>query len=91
MSSKLYRILKEPQFGISCSVSGCCGDTNLQISQKVQNGAGRIVANSAYDASASDIIQTLSWLNIPDMIKAEISTMALVKINGLAPEYLSEL
>ena len=68
-----------------------CGDTKLQILQKLQNRAARIVTSSAYDASAANLIQGLSWPTIADIIKAETSTMVFKSINGLAPEYLSEM
>ena len=59
--SKMYRSLVEPHFRYCCSIWGCCGETKLQSLQKLQNRAARIVTNSAYDASAIKLIQSLSW------------------------------
>ena len=63
----------------------------LQVLQKLQNRAARIVTNSSYDSSASALIQTLNWPTVADMIKVETACMVYKSINELAPDYLSQI
>ena len=70
---------------------GACGGTRLQVLQKLQNRAARIVTNSSYDSSASALIKTLNWPTVADMIKVETACMVYKSINDLAPDYLSEM
>ena len=50
-------------------------DCRLQVLQKLQNRASRIVTNSSYDSSASALIKTLNWPTVADMIKVETACM----------------
>ena len=67
------------------------GGTRLQVLQKLQNRAARIVTNSSYDSSASALIKTLNWQTVADMIKVETACLVYKSINDLAPDYLSEI
>ena len=67
------------------------GGTRLQVLQKLQNRAARIVTNSSYDSSASAWIKTLNWPTVVDMINFETACMVYKSINDLAPDYLSEM
>ena len=88
---KLYRAIVEPQLRYCCSVwGGVCGGTKLQVRQKLQDRAARIVTNSSYDSSASALIKILNWLTVADMIKIETACIVYKSINDLAPDYLSE-
>ena len=89
--SKMYRGIVEPHFRYCCSVWGCCGKTQLDNLQKLQNRAARIVTNSSFRVSAADLIKRLGWPTISDIILCEIATIIYKSNNGLAPEYLSEL
>ena len=53
----MYRGTVEPHLRNYCSVWGACGGTRLQVLQKLQNRAARIVTNSSYDSSASALIK----------------------------------
>ena len=88
---KMYRGIVEPHLRYCCSVWGACGGTRLQVLQKLQNRAARIVTNSSYDSSASALIKTLNWPTVADMIKVETACMGYKSINDLAPDYLSEM
>ena len=88
---KMYRGIVEPHLRYCCSVWGACGGTRLQVLQKLQNRAARIVTNSSYDSSASAVIKTLNWPTVADMIKVETACMVYKSINDLAPDYLSEM
>ena len=53
----LYRSIIEPHFSYCCSVWGSCGASKLDMLQKLQNKAARIVTNSPFDASAAPLLQ----------------------------------
>ena len=65
--------------------------TKLQTLQKLQNRAARIVAKSSFDAPAMPIIRSLKWPTVDDIIRSEIATTMYKSLNGLLPEYLSNL
>ena len=88
---KMYRGIVEPHLRYCCSVWGACEGTRLQVLQKLQNRAARIVTNSSYDSSASALIKTLNWPTVADMIKVETACMVYKSINDLAQDYLSEM
>ena len=89
--SKMYRGIVEPHHRYCCSVWGACGGTGLQVLQKLQNRAARIVTNSSYDSFASALIKSLNWPTVADMIKTETACMVYKSINELAVDYLSEM
>ena len=89
--SKMYRRIVEPLFRYCCSVWGCCGKTQLDNLQKLQNRAARIVTNSSFRDSTADLIKRLGWPTISDIILCETAIIMYKSNNGLAPEYLSEL
>ena len=59
--------------------------------QKLQNRAARILTSSRHDADARPLLNTLGLKTIQDLIDTEINTMVFKALNGLAPEYLSNL
>ena len=89
--SKMYRGIVEPHFRYCCSVWGCCGKTQIDALQRLQNRAARIVTNSSYHVSATGLIKRLGWPTISDIILSETATIMFKSTNSLAPEYLSEL
>ena len=88
---KMYRGIVEPHLRYCCSVWRAVGGTNLQVLQKLQNRAARIVTNSSYDSSASALIKSLNWPTVADMIKTETAYMVYKSINDLASDYLSKM
>ena len=89
--SKMYRGIVEPHFRYCCSVWGCCGKTQIDALQRLQNRAARIVTNSSYHVSATGLIKRLGWPTISDIILSETATIMFKSTNSLGPEYLSEL
>ena len=63
--------LVEPHFKYDCSVLRVTGIDAINILQKLQNSAARIVTSSTYDASALPIIRKLGWPTINDLIESE--------------------
>ena len=88
---KMYLGIVEPHLRYCCSVWGTCGGTKLQVMQKLQNRAARIMTNCSYDSSVSDLIKTLNWPTIADMLQVETACMVYKSINELAPDYLSQI
>ena len=89
--SAMYRGIVEPHFRFCCSVWGCCGVTKLQTLQKLQNRAARIVTKSRFDTPAMALIRSLDWPTVNDIIRSETATTMYKSLNGLVPEYLSDL
>ena len=67
--AKIYRGLVEPHLSYCCSVWRNCSKRKIDSLQKVQNRAARIIMNSAYDASAAPLIQSLGWPTISNLIQ----------------------
>ena len=67
------------------------GVTKLQTLQKLQNRAARIVTKSRFDTPAMALIRSLNWPTVNDIIRSETATTMYKSLNGLVPEYLSDL
>ena len=89
--NKMYRGIVEPQLSYCCSVWGCCSESKINVLQKIQNRAARIVTNSPYDASAASITQNLGWPTISNLIRKETTTLTCKPLNSLAPAYMRKL
>ena len=90
----MYRGIVEPHLSYCCSVWGCCSESKLDVLQKIQNIAARIVTSSPYDASASPIIQNLGWSTIrtiSNLVRKETATLTYKSLNSRAPDYLRKL
>ena len=81
----------QPHLSYCCSVWGCCSDTNINILQKVQNRAARIITSSSYDTSAAPLIHGLGWPTIKQFIFKETSSLMYKSLNSLAPDYLPSI
>ena len=73
--NKMYRGIVEPHLSYCCSVWGCCSEAKLDVLQKIQNRAARIVTSSPHDASAAPIIQNLGWSTISNLVRKETATL----------------
>ena len=72
-----------------CSV--VWGDRNLTLSnklQKLQNRAARILTFSSY---VEDLFSKLGWRKLSSQREIQKAIMVFKSLNGLTPEYLSEL
>ena len=63
----------------------------MQSLQKSQNREARIVVKNSFDAPAMPIIRSLNWPTVDDIIRSDIATTMYKSLNGLVPEYLSNL
>ena len=89
--NKMYRGIIEPHLSYCCSVWGCCNESKLDVLQKIQNRAARIVTSSPYDAPVAPIIQNLGWLTSSNLVRKETVTLTYKSLNLLAPDYLRKL
>ena len=87
----LYSSIVEPHFRYCCSVWGCCGTTDIDQLQKLQNRAARIVTNSRFDAPSRPLIESLGWKTVRDLVDQDSRLMVYKSINGLASQYMSNL
>ena len=53
----LYTSVVEPHFQYCCSVWGCCNAAEIQLLQKLQNKAARVVSNSSFNADIKPMFE----------------------------------
>ena len=81
----------EPHFRYCCSAWGCCGTTDINQLQKLQNRAARIVTNSSHDSLSGPLIESLGWKTIRELVNEESRSVVYESLNGLAPPYMRNL
>ena len=81
----LYSSIVESHFRYCCSVWGCCGKTDIDQLQRLQNRAARIVPNSSFDARSGPLVGSLGWKTVRELIDQDSRLMVYKSINGLAP------
>ena len=87
----MYTGIVEPHFHYCCSVWGCCGLTEINHLQKLQNRAARIITGSRFDAPGLPLVKRLGWKTIDELISSESNIMVFKSLHGLAPQYMSNL
>ena len=77
----------------SCSKENLFGISQSQISrlQRIQNTTIRMILKLKKHDHISPHMRVLHWLPVRARIEFKILLMAYKSVNGLAPEYLSEL
>ena len=87
----MYTGIVEPHFRYCCSVWGCCGVTEINQLQKLQNRAARIVTGSSFDTPGQPLIKRLGWKTIDELIASESNIMVFKSLHELAPQYMCNL
>ena len=87
----MYRDIVEPDFRYCCSAWRCCGATKLLTLRTLQNRMARIVTKGKFDTPAMELIHNLNWPTVSDIVRCETATTMYKSLNGLVPEYLSDL
>ena len=59
--------------------------------QKLQNRTARILTFSSYDTDVEDSFSKLGWRKLSCQREMQKAIMVFKSLNGLTPEYLSEL
>ncbi len=70
---------------------GGCPACLINKLQMVQNAAARVLTRTRTYGHISPILSTLHWLPIKHCIDFKILLITYKALNGLAPQYLSEL
>ena len=68
----------------------CCGVTEKNHLQKLQNRAARIKTNNSFDAPDIPLVRRLGLKTSEELIAHESELMVFKSINGLAPQYMSD-
>ena len=63
----------------------------IQLLQKLQNRAARIVTNSSFDAAIKPMLESLGWKTIQQLIDTQSKIVTFKSLKNLAPKYLCEL
>jgi hypothetical protein len=87
----IYNCLVQPYFDYCCVVWDSCGSSLPDKLQKLQNGAARVLTSSNYDTNTEFPIEKLSWKNLESKGKIAKAIMLYKSLNGLVPDYLSEI
>ena len=87
----MYTGILEPHFRYCCSVWGCCGVTEINQLQKLQNRVACIVTGSSFDAPGLPLIKNLGWKTIDELIGSESNIMVFKSLHELAPQYMCNL
>ncbi len=70
---------------------GGCSARSINKLQMVQNTAARVLTRTRKYDHISPVMSTLHWLPIKHCIDLKIVLITYKALNGLAPQYLSEL
>lgn len=63
----------------------------INILQTIQNAAARVLTKTRRRAHISPVLKSLRWLPVSFRIDFEILLLVFKSLNGLAPEYLSDM
>ncbi len=74
----------------NASLAGCSARLINKL-QQVQNAAARVLTRTRQYDHISQVLSTLHWLPIKHCIDSKILLITYKALNGLAPQYLSEL
>ena len=87
----IYNCLVQPYFDYCSVIWDSCGSTRADKLQKLQNRAARVLTSSSYDTNADYLFEILGWRNLASQRKIAKAIMVYKSVNGLAPDYLSEM
>ena len=87
----IYRSIIEPYFTYCCIVWDTIGDTQMANLQKLQNSTVLIITGASYLKRSRNFLTELGWLNLEAMSKHQKIILMFKILNGLAPQYLSEM
>ena len=70
-----------------------CGlpDNSLNKLQRVQNAAARLITGTAKFSHITPVLRSLHWLPIKQRVQFKMLILIFKAINGLAPNYISNL
>ena len=87
----IYNCLVQPYFDYCSVVWDTCRSTLADKLQELQNRAARVLTSSSYVTNAEYLFEKLGWKNLASQRKIAKAIMVYKSLNGLAPDYLSEM
>ena len=87
----IFNASERPHFDYCSVVWGNCNLTLSNKLQKLQNRAARILTFSSYDTDVEDLFSKLGWRKLSSQREIQKAIMVFKSLNGLTPEYLSDL
>ena len=84
----IYNALVQPHFDYCSIVWGNCGKT---LSEKLHNGAARILSSSSNDADAGYLLQQLGWKDLIAQRRIQVALIVFKALNDLVPDYFSSM
>ena len=87
----LYTSIVEPHLHYCSSVWGCCGKTEINKLQKLQNRAVWIISSSKFNTPCKPFLLELGLKSVQEVIDSNTSSMVFKSINCLALGYLSNV
>ena len=91
VANKIYKAIIQPHIDYCSTVWDGLGVTLLDKIQKLQNRASRIITQSNYYTSASNLLEELGWDNVSTRWKKQKAILMFKTLNNRAPEYLRNL
>ena len=80
-----------PIMDYGCLIWGRCTKTNTLRILKLQKRSARIILTADITTPSQIIFSELNWLTFPKRVQYHSCTMVYKALNGLAPEYISDI
>ena len=80
-----------PILDYGCLIWGRCSKSNILRLVKLQKRAARIILKADIYTPSQLLFKELSWLTFPKRVQYHTCNMVYKALNGLAPEYISEI
>ena len=87
----IYNCLIQPYFDYCSIIWDSCGSALADKLKKIQNRAARVLTSSSYDTNADYFFDKLCWKKLASQRKMAKAIMVYKSLNGLAPDYPSEM
>ena len=87
----IYNCLVQPYFDHCSAVWDSRSSYLANKLQKLQNRAARVLTSSSYDTSADYLFERLGWKKLPSQRRIAKAIMVYKSLNGVAPDYLSNM
>ena len=80
-----------PIMDYGCMIWGRCSKQNTHRILKLQKRAARIILKADITTPSKTLFSELNWLTFPQRVQYHTCTMVYKALNGLAPEYISDV
>ena len=87
----IYRTLIESRIRYCCTIWGNCNAKLKNRVQKLQNRAARTITNAKSDADNDELLNTLNWLNVQQLIDYTAALQFWKAVNDEGPQYIRDM